>query len=190
MKKNEAILDVINRTWQTEDYVNAWNHVCDERDTPEDGVRFMKNLKKDLDFQINEWEGGLEDLINQVKHGDFRTQDEYWWYDTTPDGECIMMSGNRPEFDGPVDMDAIVDFIVRNGDELTEGVDKVALFYIYLHEYFPGNEMAKDLLAALIDDYEVDLINDDWDEVSKAVDKEVKDMTDLINRMKRTEERW
>lgn len=182
MTKKEAILDIINKSWTTEEIVNAWNHVCEYYDNLEDKVWKVNGQDSpDIENRCVLIGDDFTGVSNRSMRLYFDPDKKYFWFDIDNEDDLIVRSGNWPDSDNhsPVNKKDIVDFIIETG-EYAEKINGLALYYIMADKYYPGDTMGRNVLFDLFENEMVDLVKDDWNTVIDEVEYDVKTVKDFI----------
>ena len=191
MKKKKAIIDVVTKSWTTEEIVNAWNYVCEYYDNLEDKVWEVNGQDSpDVENRCILISDDFAEASNRSKGLYFNPDDKYFWFGTDNKNNLIVRSGDYPQCDprSPINVEDIVDFIIENGEYL-EKIDKLALYYIFANEYFRKDSDAFDVAFGTMNSDEINLITDDWDKAANKVKDNVKKANDFIAEQKKYREK-
>jgi hypothetical protein len=182
MTKREAILDIINKSWTTEEIVNAWNHVCEYYDTLEDKVWEVNGQNSsDIENRCVLVGDDFAEASSRSMGSYFDPDDKYFWFDIDNEDNLIVRSGDWPDSDNrsPINKEDIVDFIIETG-EYAEKINGLALYYIVADKYYPGDTMGRNILFDMFENEMVDLVKDNWNTVVDEVECDIKTVKEFI----------
>lgn len=160
MKKRDVICKEV-KMWDYDNVIEVWNNLVNNDN--DKAVYSMEMLNEILeDFEPLE-------LLRMEFRGRFNPNDNYF---------CINGSGKLYSFDyplsdanSPVDINEIIDFIIKNWDSDTPEIENDVLFDAFIEEYY-GHDCDDDVRQRA-EDYvyknDIDLLKEDWGNLFNAI---------------------
>ena len=163
MTQRDAIVSIL-KDWDNTSLIDAWNEHCNNDGYSDERVFFMGEFN---DFFCNMTP---LDIVSMVEHTNFRTNDEFFAYDSYG----RLVSFDYIEDYSCFDYDQLADYFINNGDDNTDDVDRDELTSLFYDAMEIGDRSSNsfnydvllDILTKYIEDNNIDILTDDWDEVA------------------------